>query len=287
MISIAPRRQVTWDWRAAGNFLFGGAGGGFMTLLAVFVATDTPINNILVLIGLALAGLGLFMVWLKIGRPLRFLNVYRNPWTSWMSREAWVANFLFAAGLACLVYGGPIAHGLAALFGLLFLFCQAQILRMARGIPTWRTGAIVPLVLATGLAEGAGLVSLTALGGISLPSWIGMAVGGLAIVRAATMLAYTNALQGGQSPDAVKPGLKTLLWVIVGIGGVAPVILLALPTSGMVAGLVASILVILTGWHMKYQIVCHLGHYQGLALKHEPARGGAAPGTSSRPGWSE
>jgi len=54
-----------------------------------------------------------------------------------------------------------------------------------------------------------------------------------------------------------------------------------------VVGLIASILVILTGWYMKYQIVCHLGHYQGFALKHEPARGGAAPGTSTQPGWSE
>ena len=57
MISIAPRRQVNWDWRAAGNFLIGGAGGGFMAMLVVFVATNTPISTSLVLIGLALAGL--------------------------------------------------------------------------------------------------------------------------------------------------------------------------------------------------------------------------------------
>ncbi len=54
----------------------------------------------LILAGLALVGLGLFCVSLELGRPLRALNVIRNPRTSWMAREAWVAGALFPAGLA-------------------------------------------------------------------------------------------------------------------------------------------------------------------------------------------
>ena len=50
--------------------------------------------------GLALVGLGLFCVWLEIGRPLRALHVFFNPRTSWMTREAFVATLLFPAGLA-------------------------------------------------------------------------------------------------------------------------------------------------------------------------------------------
>ena len=31
----APWRQTNWDWRAAGNFIFGGAGGGLIVFTAL------------------------------------------------------------------------------------------------------------------------------------------------------------------------------------------------------------------------------------------------------------
>ena len=36
----------------------------------------------------------------KIGRPLRFIYVLRQPQRSWMSREAWVAGLLFPLALS-------------------------------------------------------------------------------------------------------------------------------------------------------------------------------------------
>ena len=101
-----PWQQTSWDWRAAGNYICGGAGTGLLIASALF-GTPAPASlwspDWLVFAGLALVGLGLLCVWLEIGRPLRALNVFINPWTSWMSREAIISVVLFPAGLAAML----------------------------------------------------------------------------------------------------------------------------------------------------------------------------------------
>jgi hypothetical protein len=78
MRQAEPYLQTWWDWRAAGNFMFGGTGSGliffapFAALLASFV---TPV----LLAGLAFMALGLGLVWMEIGRRLRAMNVFRHP----------------------------------------------------------------------------------------------------------------------------------------------------------------------------------------------------------------
>ena len=86
-----PWVQRHWDLRAATNFVAGGAGAGLIVVSVASGARGTP-AAIAMLAGLALVGVGLFAVWLEIGRPLRALNVFRNPRTSWMSREAIAAG---------------------------------------------------------------------------------------------------------------------------------------------------------------------------------------------------
>ena len=110
----------------------------------------------LMLAGLALVGAGLFCVSLELGRPLRALNVFRNPWTSWMGREAWTSMLLFPAGLAA-AWGVPGFAWVAAAFALVFVYCQARLLQAAKGIPAWREPLLVPLLVTTGLVEGGGL----------------------------------------------------------------------------------------------------------------------------------
>ena len=107
-----PWQQRHWDWRAAGNFVCGGAGAGLIVYAAIFGAA-TPAFAALVLAGLALVGLGLFCVWLEIGRPLRALHVFFNPRTSWMTREAFVATLLFPVALAAAA-GIPACAWMAA-----------------------------------------------------------------------------------------------------------------------------------------------------------------------------
>ena len=81
----APWHQTNWDLRAAGNFVFGGTGTGlivFSGIAHVFGAA----HLIPGLVGLGFVGLGLLCVWAEIGRPLRAINVYLHPQTSWMTR---------------------------------------------------------------------------------------------------------------------------------------------------------------------------------------------------------
>ena len=153
------RLQPHWDWRAAGNFICGGAGAG----LTIFGALCAPPGLVvpLVLAGMGLVGLGLFFVWLEIGRPLRALNVLMHLRTSWMSREAVAAIVLFLLG-ACLVAGLRWPSWPIAVAAAVFLYCQARLLGAARGVPTWRHPLTVLMLLLTGLTEGMGLFWLLA-----------------------------------------------------------------------------------------------------------------------------
>ena len=146
-----PWQQTNWDWRAAGNFMGGGAGAGLVVWSVLSGA-----HPALLVIGLALIGAGLLCVWAEIGRPLRALHVFFNPQTSWMTREGLVAMLLMPVGLASAVLWPQLAPA-AALLAVGFIYCQARILHMAKGIPAWREPRVVPLIVATGLVEGGGL----------------------------------------------------------------------------------------------------------------------------------
>ena len=148
------RLQNYWDARAALNFMLGGTGAGLMIALVFMQAPSA--YAIALSLGLIAAGLG--AVWLETGRKLRALHVLFNPFTSWMTRESFAALLLFPLGLGSIFVpeGLPFAAAAAAAF----LYCQARILRAAKGIPAWRAPEIVALIAATGLAEGAGLCLL-------------------------------------------------------------------------------------------------------------------------------
>ncbi|HEX6266341.1 MAG TPA: hypothetical protein VFZ81_05540 [Burkholderiales bacterium] len=146
--------QRHWDTRAALNFMLGGSGAGLM-ICAALAQISSPYP---VVLSLALVGTGLFAVWLEIGRKLRALHVLFNPFTSWMTRESFAALLLFALGLGALL-DPDILIG-AAIAAAAFLYCQARILRAAKGIPAWRSPWVVPLIIVAGLAEGAALLLL-------------------------------------------------------------------------------------------------------------------------------
>ena len=90
---VEPWHQQHWDWKAAGNFICGGAGTGLFAVTAV-AGLDGVSVAVPALLALALIALGLFLLMLKIGRPLRSIYVLRQPQRSWMAREAWVAAML-------------------------------------------------------------------------------------------------------------------------------------------------------------------------------------------------
>lgn len=288
MIAIEPAIQTNWDWRAAGNFVCGGTGVGLMVMAACGAWTGMTGLEPVILAALGSVGVGLGLVWLEIGRPWRFLNVLRNPSTSWMSREAWAAVVFMPAGAIGVLTGSPAIISVAAIAGLFFLLCQAQILRAARGIPAWRDAAIVPLVTVTGLTEGAGLMLAAVAISQEQPQWPAIAALVLVLWRTVLVLVYGARLRRRKAPDAVVIRLKPMTTSAAVVGGVIPALLLvgAIPLGVEAASVLAGFIAAVTGWHLKYTIVRSLAFTQGFAIERSPARGAATAGPGTRPGWT-
>jgi len=260
--------QGNWDWRAAGNIMLGGTGGSLMFMIAAISFPDNP-PAALVLVPLVIVGVGLGLVWTEIGRPWRFLNVFFHPQTSWMTREAVVAVVFFAFALAGAALRQAALIALAGLGGLAFLYCQAMMLRAAKGIPAWRVAAIVPLIVATGLSEGAALLVLILLVTAAAPSWLIYLLLALVVVRTMAWQHYLAKLAAARAPKATLDAFSGINWNAWVVGGALPVALLLLPLGMPAAGALlislAAALVVLTGWHLKFTIVTR-AHVQGFAL---------------------
>ena len=236
--------QRHWDARAAANFAFGGAGAGLM-IVAAIVQPASPWPAVL---SLALVAAGLGAVWLEIGRKLRALHVFFNPFTSWMTREAFAALLFFPLGAGAIFV--PSALPLAAAAAAAFLYCQARILSAAKGIPAWRAPQIVPLIVSTGLAEGAAIALL-----------FSADVFAFAIAVAARLLAWHRYRNAVASPALEAPG-KALLW----LGTLVPLLLMFVtPLAGLAA--------LAAGWWLKLSLVTRASFNQGFSLPHLPVRG--------------
>jgi len=285
---IAPWHQRNWDARAAANFIGGGSGSGLVIAAALAAAAGAPYRP-LAFAALALIAAGLACVWLEIGRPWRALNVFLHPQTSWMTREALVAAPLFGAGLAALWHdGGTYAWGTAALAAG-FLWCQAQILRAAKGIPAWRSPRVVPLILVTGLAEGAGLLALAcalpATHALARPVAIALVV--LLVMRAIAWRAYRAPLAAPRKAldvlDRAAPLFHALgNWVAAGLAAAAAFLP---PEAAAPLAAAAGAVAVTGGWHLKFVLVARAGFNQGFALPRMPVRGSGAPGPAAKPGW--
>lgn len=288
----APSLQTVWDWRAAANFIGGGTGTGLLMVTLLVGLLGTPVF-IPTLTGLAFVALGLSMVWLEIGRPLRALHVFFHPQTSWMTREAAISVPLMLTGLLALWFQWVGLVVLVALLAAVFLYCQGRILHASRGIPVWRTPRIVPLVITTGLTEGAALFLILA----PLVSVEGFAAGAraalvlvvaLSIMRFGAWRSYRDGLEG-DAPLAALRVLRDADGVITLLGSVAPAILAAIALlfdeHAAAFGIVAGTLATFSGWYMKAIIITRASYNQGFAINHTPARGGGKPGPGTKPGW--
>lgn len=277
-MSYGPRPwlQRAWDWRAAANFMAGGAGSG---LVVATCLAGGPHG--LFAAGALLVGAGLLAVWAEIGRPWRALNVFRHARRSWMTREALVAPPLLVAALVA-AFAGPAAPALAAVAALLalglalaFVYCQGRILQAARGIPAWRSRYTTPLVVATALAEGAGLWLLLAGRPATLAMWAGL---GLALVaRSVLWSAWRNSLAEASRAQAavddagrvVKPA------TLLPLAAALLVVLAPMPRElGLVLQWAAGALALAGGAWFKYTLVTRAAFNQGFAIPHPPVRGG-------------
>lgn len=264
-----PSRQTSWDWRAACNFIGGGAGGGLVAACALAGVEGAPLT-ILVAAGGALVAAGLSCVWLEIGRPWRALHVFFNPRSSWMSREAIAATLLLPLA-ACVAAGAAALAPLAALCALVFVYCQSRMLQAARGIPAWRDPWVPPLMVLTALAEGGGL--LLASGAMPRPWQVVFVV--LVLARYAVWVGYRRAVAPRIAPRALA-SLDGAGRVLLVAGTVLPLALvpaaLIVRDSAWIA-LAAGISAALAGGYLKFMLVTRAGFNEGFALAHVPVRG--------------
>ncbi|WP_435685033.1 hypothetical protein [Sedimenticola selenatireducens] len=289
---LGPTLQKRWDWRAAGNFICGGTGSGLLVVAALLSALGLHTTGY-ALLASAFVAAGLGLVWLEIGRPLRSMNVFRNPATSWMTREGMVAMLLLPLGILTFFTGSTSLLILSAIPAALFLYAQARILHMAKGIPAWRTNAINPLIVTTGLTEGMGVLLIFA--GLVEGNVAALFVGygwiialSLVFLRGAAWLNYRYSL-ANNAPEQTLQVLERANIVITLLGIATPLVLLFLGKSYAAYQLplaaVAGFFMVLCGWFCKYQIIIYAAYYQGFAITHTPARGGGKPGPGLKPGW--
>jgi|FLOH01.1.fsa_nt_gi Fe-S-cluster-containing dehydrogenase component len=288
LAAVSPRLQKNWDWRAAANFTLGGTGTGLFAVMMLAVGF-APQLWWAAFLALALVGTGLFCVWLEIGRPLRFLNVYLNAKTSWMTREAILAMPFFGFGAIFVLWHNPVIGAIAALSGLGFLYCQGQILRAAKGIPAWRQRGIVRLMFVTGLTEGLGfLLALAVPLGAGRPVLLAF-VGGLAVlvgIRSLAWHTYRRALGDGGAPVGAFKGLDAGFW---NLGLPAQLAILATLALGLVSPPVLALgglLAVATGWSFKFGLITKASFNQGYTLNRTPARGAGKSGLGIKPGWT-
>jgi phenylacetyl-CoA:acceptor oxidoreductase subunit 2 len=270
-----PWQQQSWDARAAGNFIGGGAGCGLL-VFATLAGAEGSLRQTLLVLALLLVGTGLLCVWAEIGRPWRAVNVLFHPHTSWMSREALLAPLLMGCAAAALVW--PQWQPLAALLAAAFLYCQARILHAARGIPAWREPLTVPLLVATGAAEGAGLYWLAApaWGAGSTASWVGFGL--LLLLRFGLGAAWYRRLVPVLRPAALSAVNRAGHGY--NAGSLLPlalvVVVMAAPLPPWLAGLLQALaggLALGGGVLFKFLLVTRAGFNQGFALPHLPVRG--------------
>lgn len=270
-----PWQQLHWDARAAANFMCGGAGSGLIIGAALVGAPGW-----LVALGAALVGLGLLAVAAEIGRPLRSLNVFIHAKKSWMSREALAAVALMpAAAAAWAGIGG--ASWFAAIAAAAFLYCQARILKAAKGIPTWREPRLVPLILATGVAEGSGLLLVAlALGAPAQAPAVAVWLFGAALAARLVLwqrwravlrttpkaLAQIDSAGHALRATTLLPLAAVVVLALLPAGAAAP---LATALLAAAAGLIA----FAGGQWFKLTLITRAAFNQGFTIPHRPVRG--------------
>jgi phenylacetyl-CoA:acceptor oxidoreductase subunit 2 len=269
--------QTFWDWRAAMNWIFGGAGTGLAmaTALAYFAGRLAPGDAATALLAAAaLVATGLFCVFLKIGRKLRFWRAATRPQSSWMTRELYATPFFFAGALWSALAPAALPIGLAGLGAAAFLACQAKILHRARGIPAWRAPLIPWMIFATGLAEGAGAFAV--LGSPGRPGLAALA--GLVVLNLVLWRAYVGSAKAAGIPPLARRALaKISPWLHV-VGHALPLALIGAAWSSepRLAGflaMAAGAAALFGGVIWKFRVIVRAGYFQGFDLPRVPQRG--------------
>jgi len=269
--------------RAAMNFIMGGIGSGtvVMTYLISFI---TPINNAeltrINLISGVIIAIGLFFVWLKIGRKLRAPLAILRPQTSWMSREIYAVGLIFLSIGLEFIYHSPILNATAAVGAAAFLYCQGRILHSGKGIPSWRVSQMPSMLIATGLLEGIGLFTLLSFNWsaeISTSSPIPPLAILLILLNSFLWRRYLRNLKAWGIGPIDRNILSRITPKLYVTGHILPLILFTIIflnlSSLSVLAQIAGFLAIMGGVLWKAIVITQACHMQNFALGKMPQRG--------------
>ena len=284
--------QTLWDWRAAMNWIFGGISSGMATIaslaaLAGIVSADRL--PAILLVAALLMATGLFFVFLKIGRKLRFWRAVSRPQTSWMTREIYAVAAFYASVLADLIWPSAAVSMLAGFFAFVFLLCQAKILHRARGISAWRVALVPWMIIASGLLEGLGLLMLILL-------WIfgHRALSPVLALAGLVVIALNAVLWAAYRASAARNGIVPLSRRVIDrislplhlTGHAFPAAMFALalarPDISLVCLTAGSIAALAGGALWKFMLIVRGGYHQGFSMPMMPQRGSGSRGAPAR-----
>jgi phenylacetyl-CoA:acceptor oxidoreductase subunit 2 len=187
-----------------------------------------------------------------------------------MTREGSVAVVLFALVLFGLTFKISFIMGIAGIAGLLFLFCQGQMLKASKGIPSWREPTIVLLIVVTGICEGTAIMLIFLCLQYEVSIVLNLACLVFLAIRISSWLIYRKNLGEAKVPAVTLTNLEKIHFFQIIAGNVIPVILIVLslsvPEWATLAIISAGVLVIIAGWHMKFTIITRAAQVQGYAL---------------------
>ena len=163
----------------------------------------------------------------------------------------------------------------------------------SKGIPAWRQQTLVPLLVATGFAEGSGLFLIVAAFVPGLQLFALPVAAALIMLVAARHLAwrfYVGELEREGAPTQTHAVFRALApWFLI-VGLAVPLWLVApgfvLPHFAPVLFALAGSTTLIAGWAFKLILVTRAGFNQGFALTHTPVRGFGAAGPAVKPGWT-
>ena len=280
---LVGKRQTFWDFRAAMNFTMGGMGSGLAVsayLGHLFAGLTEPALVALYLAAAICMAVGLFFVFLEIGRKLRFLYVLKRPQSSWMTRETYFVAMFYPALLADMLWPQDSLHLLVAGAAAGFLWSQAMILYAGKGIPAWRAPLIPWMLVATGLFEGAGLLAITAASLTEPPgSWSHVATAGLALalVNAGLWHTYRTAARARGIGPLARRSIGSITTALHLIGHALPAGLfgaaLITDMGGPVLLTLAGACAVAGGVLWKFTVITRACHQQGYAVPMMPQRG--------------
>ena len=277
---LVGKRQTFWDHRAAMNFVLGGMASGLAVVAWIAhlagVLGARGLSSVYAVAGVIMA-VGLFFVFLKIGRKKRFLYVLLRPQTSWMTRETWCVAVFYPAVAAGLLWPSSTVFALAAIAAAGFLVCQARILFASKGIPSWRAPLVPWMLGASGLYEGLGLLAIALTFAGRSPAPLAMAGILLAVLNAALWWQYRASAKACGIGPLSRRDLGLVSTRLHLVGHLVPVLLFGLCLFPSLApnalGGVAGVAAAAGGALWKFVLITYACHQQGFALPMVPQRG--------------